>query len=330
MSKITTMNDLKLILSKLNYQKDILVIGDLILDEYQYCHSNRLTPDENKPIYDIEKSNFCLGGAANVARNLASLGVGVDLVGLIGKDFQALIFKKLLCQSKIGSNFILVNSDKPTSLKTRIINDGKFLFRIDIEDKTKISQEFHKKIKNIITNNIKKFDACIISDYQKGTITKELCQFIISSFNKFNKPVFVDPKGKNYLKYQNCTIITPNQKDLEVISRKKFGKNIEKMQKSGEALYRKIKCKNIIVTVGSKGMIHINDNGTLYSPTLAISKVNASGAGDTAISTMALSFLSGLNWNETLAISNFFCSLVIQKNDTSAINQSELKIMGFN
>lgn len=324
MLKITTMNSLRLALNKLNYQQKILVVGDLILDQYQYCHSTRLTPDENKPIYDIEKSNFCLGGAANVAQNLTSLGVKVALVGQIGNDYQASIFSELLSRAKINSDFVLISSSKPTSFKTRIINDDKFLFRIDKEDKASISLKLQKKIQNIITYNIKQFDACIISDYQKGALSKKLCQFIISSFIDSNKPVFVDPKGTDYSKYQKCTVITPNQKEWEIFSEQKFGMNIKKMQESGKNLYKKIKCQNIVITVGSKGMIYVNDMGSLHSPAFSVSKINASGAGDTAICAIALSFLSGLNWSEILTISNYFCSLVIQKSDTSVVDISEL------
>ena len=302
-----------------------MVVGDLILDEYDYCHSIRLTPDENKPVYDIDHIVYSLGGAANVAHNLVSFGSNVVLVGVIGEDYEAEIFSKLLSTININSGTVLIDKDRHTSIKTRILNNNEFLFRIDRENKADISQRLISRIKNIVSQNLDKVDACIISDYQKGLLSIDLCQFIISAFIKKNKPVFVDPKGINYSKYQGCTVIKPNQKELEAFTGGVYGNNIENIKHAGENLFNQIKCKNVVITIGSKGMLHVDELRVLHSPSCKAIKINASGAGDTAISVIALLFLHKSSWQEILTIANYFCSLVIQKYNTSVVVLSEIK-----
>lgn len=296
--------------------KRILVIGDLMLDQYDDCKQTRRTEDEGACIYDVKKRRVSLGGAANVALNLESLGAKVILTGVVGVDAEANIFMNLIKKSKISEKNIIIDPDRPTTTKIRIVINSNLEFRVDRETTLQIKQTISEKIKKIIVSNIEKVDGCIISDYSKGVVTKEISQFAILNFKKLGKPIFIDPKGNDYEKYKCATMITPNTKELSQVSGIELHHKTNEIETVAEKLRKKLELEFLVVTVGSKGMIMMSKGETISSPAFKVKKVNASGAGDTAISVIALGFIAGLKKTKILELANYCCSQVIQKKET--------------
>ena len=195
---------------------NILVIGDIMLDKFLYCESMRDSPEFPAPILTPIKQDLVLGGAANVAKNIISLGANVTLVGVIGKDKDALNLKTLLKAEGLDDNFLICSKGETTTSKKRIICNNLQLARIDNEKSVYLDKHL-QALKNIINKNINKVDGVIISDYNKGVINSDISKFIIEIALKNNKVVLVDPKKNNFDIYQNAQYITPNLNEIKIV-----------------------------------------------------------------------------------------------------------------
>lgn len=307
-------------LSTIFRNKCVMVLGDLMLDQYDTCSLTRKTMDENADIFDVKERVYYLGGAANVGQNLISLGSKVILIGVVGQDHEASVFKNLIRKAKLPTGGIVEDRCRPTTTKTRIIKGSELLFRIDREVKREIDGVTLRRTEELIAEGCAKSDGCVISDYAKGVVTERVCQFAISTFKKARKPVFIDPKGNNYKKYKGATIITPNRKELDLVSGKHLGYNMNRIVTAAEKLRVETKLESILVTVGSRGMVMINENGYLHSPAFKVNKINASGAGDTAISVVSLGYITEMKEVEMLRLANYCCSRVIQEKGTAVVS----------
>jgi D-beta-D-heptose 7-phosphate kinase/D-beta-D-heptose 1-phosphate adenosyltransferase len=304
---------------------NILVVGDLILDEYIWGDVERISPEAPVPVVWAKKSSYAPGGAANVANNIRSLDARVCLAGVVGRDKHKDVLLSQLEARKIATAGIFIETKRNTTLKTRIIAGHQQVVRVDWEHVEPLSKTLNARLSEFIKKNIKKFDAIIIEDYGKGVINKELVQelVVLSSDNK--KIITVDPKEEHFQLYRQVTAITPNRKELENAIRdlkikdttNRFKLNTDRLLTdkdinlaAGEIM-KYLDLESLLVTLGEQGMWIFEKNGrNKHIPTVAQEVFDVSGAGDTVISTFTLGLCSGRqSW-----YSSYYKERVIREN----------------
>jgi D-beta-D-heptose 7-phosphate kinase/D-beta-D-heptose 1-phosphate adenosyltransferase len=298
---------------------NILVIGDIMLDINYESIINRTAPEANIPIYNITNTNYILGGASNVAQNLKYLGVNVELISIIGNDYYGGILKKILDDKQITNN-IFVDSRKTTQ-KHRIFNNNTISVRYDIEDTYDISNELSDKIINYVKEK-KNIQAIIISDYNKGLLTSQLCKELISYANDNNIYTFIDPKIKNVEKYQNCFCFKPNLVECKIITgiNQTEANEIKNMFK---IIKQKINCENTIITCGENG-IYINDISNHFIHKDKIDVIDVTGAGDIVLTVLTYIFLKTKDLALACNIANCIAGKSVQTIGNYNINNLDI------
>jgi rfaE bifunctional protein, domain I len=292
------------------------VIGDIILDKYLWGDVERISPEAPVPVVDVKKETVSLGGASNVANNIASLDAKAYMIGVVGDDENAKIIENLL-KSKNINPVLIKDKSRPTIEKTRIIAVSQQLLRIDREDRSKLSTEIEDKIINEIKNIKDKINVFIVSDYGKGVITRRIMDFIKS----LNKPIFVDPKPSNYQLYKNTTILTPNKK--EAYESIKADKNTD-LEFVGRRIMSDLELNQLLITLGGEGMALFEGNKILRIPTKAKKVFDVTGAGDTVISVLALARLAGGTWEESASLANTAAGYVVGEIGTATVSRDIL------
>lgn len=332
------MKNLKNIIQKFNRVK-ILVVGDLILDEYIWGSIERISPEAPVPVLWAKKRTFAPGGTANVANNISSFGADVTLLGVVGDDANAKILLNELKKRKIATTGIFVEKNRHTTVKSRILAGHQQVVRVDWEHTHALSSELNSKILKYIKKNIKSFDAIIVEDYGKGVINAAFLKELIALAKVNKKIVTVDPKEENFQYYSGVTAITPNRKELENAIRNlkiqdvanRFKINTDKLftdkdvdLAAGEIL-KYLDLDSILVTLGEQGMKLIEKNGSLtHILTQAQEVFDVSGAGDTVISTFTLALCAKATKLEAAHIANFAAGIVVGKLGTAVTNSKEL------
>ena len=307
-------------------EKKVAVIGDVMLDRTERGKiSHRVNPEDPKvPILNASEK-FYLGGAANVAMNIISLGSNCDLYGVIGNDLYGFQLKKLCVEGKINIENLL-EENFPTILKSRTFVKGNYVHRSDLgEDKLeKINGSIERDILNKLKKNIDFYNGIILSDYDKRIFTKEFTQEIIYMSNELGVPIFVDPKPQNIDFFKGCKIICQNKKEAEKITGIKYSKDHKILQDMGICLSKKINSGQVIITCGKDGAyIYYNGNSKMIS-TDSKKVVEVTGAGDTFISTLSLGIISGLDIYEAAKLANYASGIVVGKAGTVTTNIEEI------
>lgn len=332
------MKQLKEIIKKFNKAR-VLVIGDLILDEYIWGKVERISPEAPVPVVWANKMTHIPGGAANVANNVSSYGAKVCLAGIIGSDKNANLLMSTLKEKKISTKGVRVISNRCTTVKTRIIAGHQQVVRVDWEHTESLPKDATRKIFNFIKDNIKDFDAIIIEDYGKGVINAQLLAGLILLAQSYKKIILVDPKEDHFRYYRGVTSITPNRKELENAVRNlriKDKKNTFKFESeklftdrdielAGKQVMEYLELESLLVTLGEQGMKLFERKGKItHIPTVAQEVFDVSGAGDTVIATFALSLAVGAGKLEAAHIANYAAGIVVGKVGTATTNQAEL------
>jgi len=297
-------------------EKNILVIGDLILDKYLWGEVERISPEAPVPIVDVKEEILKLGGACNVAWNISKLDGKVYIAGVIGNDENGKILKNMLEEHNIKP-LVIVDKTRPTTEKTRVLAVSQQLLRIDRENRKNISKDIIQNIILNIDSVIDKIDGIIVSDYGKGVITKEIMDYVIST----GKPVFVDPKPENFHLYKNITIMTPNRKEAYKCVKKDRDYPLDKV---GFEIMEKLNMKQLLITLGAEGMALFEDDKVVRIPAKARKVFDVTGAGDTVISVLTLSKVSGGSWLESAILSNLAGGYVVGEIGTVAITRDKL------
>ncbi len=303
--------------------KSIAVIGDVMLDRYFWGDVSRVSPEAPVPVVDIEKETYHLGGAANVANNLKSLGIKSLLCGIIGDDNNGSEFKKIAVDYGINCDGMFVDADRPTTVKTRIIGNNQQIVRLDVEVKKAISDAGEKYILDYL-DNYKGIAGIIFSDYNKGALSLTVITEIIKKAKQYNIPVFVDPKDEHFFAYKDATVVKPNRKETQNALGYEF-KGTEETIKAGKDLMKQLNAENLLVTLGFDGMILFEKDGSISSvPTVARKVSDVSGAGDTAISTLAAAITGGATMKEAANLSNFASGRVCEEPGIVSITIDDL------
>ena len=305
--------------------KRIAVIGDLMLDRYIWGNVSRMSPEAPVPIVDMEQEQTRLGGAANVAMNIKSLGGNPMLIGVIGEDNSGRQLLELLRESDFKTDGIATDNSRPTTVKTRVIANNQHVVRIDREQKSDISEKIQKILLNHIRKHIELIDGIIIEDYNKGVIVKNLIAEVIGIANANQKIIAVDPKFNNFFEYKNVTVIKPNRKEAEEAMGIRL-KTDEDILIAGKTLIEKLHVKNVLLTRGEHGMSLFESDGKIsHMPTKALTVSDVSGAGDTVISTLTMAIAGGSTIKEAATLANFAGGIVCGYAGIVPINRDELK-----
>jgi len=304
--------------------KKILVVGDLILDEFIWGNVSRISPEAPVPVVWVKNESFMPGGASNVANNINALGGKAYLAGVIGSDERAAILKGELIHRGVDIEGVIMDKERPTTLKTRVIAHQQQVVRIDKENIEPVRNSTLKKLANYIEKNINLMDGVIVEDYGKGLITSKLLNQIIPIIKAKKKIIAVDPKEENFSYYKGVTLLTPNNAEAS----KAVGFDIKdknSLKKAGFELLRKLKTRIVLITLGENGMMVFEQGKTPKKiETIAQEVFDVSGAGDTVVSTYTLALISGANSIQAAHIANCAAGVVVGKVGIAIVNQEEI------
>jgi len=305
---------------KNNEDIKILVIGDLMLDEYIYGISNRKSPEEPSiPVVIPKIKNYAMGGAGNVAKNLKSMGATVSLMGVLGNDTLKDRFIHLA--KGIDTSQIIISGKSITTLKQRTFLNKKQIYRIDEEQI--LSNEFEDQLISNFDAIFKKFDIIILSDYNKGVLNKTILNKFISKGLKNNIPVIIDPKKNDFSFYSNSTIITPNLSEFKKASLIKI-KDEETLINSAKQLIIKNNIKYIVITRSGDGILVVGENLTESFSLEEIENPDVTGAGDSVIAALSIIFCKTKDISFSAKIANEVGHLIVQKSGTATITREEI------
>jgi rfaE bifunctional protein kinase chain/domain len=303
----------------------ILVLGDVMLDVYDFCY----TPD-SKPIdseksgkraYKAQNSIKTIGGAGNVAANLAALGVATALIGITGNDGQYFTLQTLADALNV-KHCLIRDVTRPTTTKMRLYLDDEYLLRRDDEETHPISHETALTIVNEFVRELDHADAVVLSDYHKGFFTEELAQRLIAIATQRNIPVIVDLKPSHKEYFRGATIIAPNRSEAEALY-PGFLRG-HSLEESTRTLYQQLNCRSVVVTLGEQGLCGYDGARFFHVPANRVKVVDAVGCGDTVRVGLTLGYVAGLTLSDAGELANDAAAVVVQKIGTSTVNQAEL------
>jgi len=313
----------EMIFSELGTHK-ILILGDVMLDEYMWGNVSRISPEAPVPVVEIFEETTKLGGAGNVALNISALGDTPILVGVIGNDTNGEKLKLELAQQKIPTQGIISVNERKTTTKTRIIAQQQQVVRADKEDTKEITQGTQALILKFIKKNIKDLKGIIISDYGKGVITFDLITEVISVAKKNNVIIGVDPKETHFMNYKKATVITPNHHEASFVAGKRI-KDERSLEEVGWRLLKDLETESLLITRGKEGMsLFEKDNTFTHFPTRAKKVFDVTGAGDTVISTFVSALASGADFKEASFLSNHAAGIAVGELGAAQVTKEQL------
>lgn len=293
-----------------------------MLDVYYSGKVDRVSPEAPVPVVQVEKTSNKLGGAANVANNISKLKGDSFLIGFFGRDANCTILCGLLDENHI--NHSLIETDCPTITKIRVVSGVQQIVRVDFEEKVTGTELLEKLKLEHFNNNFKDSAVIILSDYGKGFVTEQFSQHIIERANTEDIPVIIDPKGKNWEKYRNATMVTPNVKELSEVVGYPVKNEDEFIEKAGLEVIEKYNFRHLLVTRSEKGMTFFG-NTIEHIRTTATEVFDVSGAGDTVVATLARALSSGYSWIDSVRLANKAAGIVVSKIGTEPVHYLELE-----
>lgn len=301
----------------------ILVVGDLMLDHYILGDCSRVSPEAPVQVVEVKKEQNRLGGACNVAHNLIALGAEVELCGVVGKDRAGESLLKSAKELGVGVELVYEDTQRQTTQKSRILVSNQQILRVDRENRENLSSEVLERMFGLVEKKIAEFDGVILSDYGKGVLSEEMTQRLIALANKHNKIILCDPKGSDYSKYKNATLLTPNKKEAKEATGIEID-NPEKLLLALQALSSKCNLTYPLITLSEDG-IGILENGELkVFPTLAQEVYDVTGAGDTVISALCYALAQGKSIDEACKFANSAAAVVVAKVGSATATQEEI------
>lgn len=304
--------------------KSVLIVGDVMLDQYIFGKVDRISPEAPVPVVCMEHEEFRLGGASNVARNIASLGGDCLLFGVLGNDAEGRRVHALLGEHKIR-DYCCTEDSHPTTTKTRIIAQQQQVVRIDKENSLVSNSDIRKTMLQTIAQELASCSVIIISDYGKGLVTPEFVSQIRDLGRKQEKKVtiLVDPKPKNFKAYQGVDLLTPNAKEAGIEGG--AATSLEEIVEIGKNLRSRLESKQLLITLGSRGMLFFESpNKAVHIPTSARKVYDVTGAGDTVIAVLGLALASGMSALDGCLLANYAAGLVVGQVGAAVVDQHQL------
>lgn len=303
--------------------RNILVVGDVMLDEYLWGNVRGISPEAPVPVVEIHHQTYALGGAGNVAANLSSLGSNVWITGVVGTDTQSAKLFELFSQTPRTSTHLFPCPDRPTTTKTRIVAHSQQMLRTDREERHVIPAEAEANILNCVREHLDILHACVLSDYGKGVLTDNLLHSIITLCQEAHVPVIVDPKGHRYSRYRGATVVTPNTNEANIAANNGDGRM--SLDQVAAHLLEEIGNSSLLITRGPQGMsLYTRNAPPVHIPAQARNIYDVTGAGDTVVAVLALLLSTELDIISAAKIANYAAGIVIGKVGTASVTIEEL------
>lgn len=307
--------------------KKFLVIGDAMLDVYVHGQVERISPEAPVPVFRYKRKENILGGAANVAANIAAMGKEAALMAVTGDDDAAKAIMKLLAEKNVDVSLMCAVKDRVTTQKVRLVSGGQQITRIDDEDASDISEDVENHMKQMLENVIDEYDIVLMSDYQKGLLSDSFTQIIINTAKAHNKKVIVDVKSNNPAKYTGAYMLKPNRKELAYMTGMPAGTQQEVIDAMRQ-LKNAAGCDTVIATLSGDGMMFLDEDNNVYESNVEARQVcDVVGAGDTAFSYIGLGIAEGIRPQTLLTLANAASSIKVTKFGTSVVTLDELEEM---
>jgi D-beta-D-heptose 7-phosphate kinase/D-beta-D-heptose 1-phosphate adenosyltransferase len=301
----------------------VFVIGDLIMDHFLWGKVRRISPEAPVPVVEVEREDLMLGGAANVAHNICSLGGAVSLTGVIGHDDDGRRFLRALKKIGIPAEGIVRDETRPTTTKTRIIAHNQQVVRYDREKKDGIKATVTREVLSYIRKTVAAANVVVVSDYAKGLISEGLMKKTVALCARNKRPLVVDPKVEHLDFYRGADIVTPNNLEASLGAGMEI-RDERTLKKVGLALKERLESKALLITRGEHGMSLFENNSETHIPTVAKEVYDVSGAGDTVAGVLALSLAAGASFREAAVLANFAAGVVVGKLGTATLTADEL------
>ena len=301
----------------------VLVVGDLMLDRYQWGTVRRISPEAPVPVLRLERETEVAGGAANVARNLVGLGLRVCIAGITGQDPHRERLLALLKEQGVETDAVLSDPTRPTTTKTRLVGDHQQMLRIDAERIAPVDSGLAERLLAAVGERLSAVDAVLLSDYAKGVLIGDTCAHIIAVARDRGLPVLVDPKGSDFERYRGATAITPNRAEL-ALAAGVDSDDLDALLGAAEPMRERLELEQLILTLGELGVALVDATGVHRIPAVAREVFDVSGAGDTVIATVAAGRAAGLDPIDTAHLANLAAGVVVGKVGTAAIAADEL------
>ncbi len=288
-------------------QKHILVMGDLMLDSYMWGQANRISPEAPVPVVSVKEVTHNPGGAANVGWNIASLSANVNMAGVVGNDSHGEQLLTLMSERGMNVESVVRDTNRPTTVKTRVIANSQQVVRTDFESLDELSNESLEAVQASVLKNIKDVDAIILADYNKGLFSEKMIGSILSIANENNVPVYVDPKHDHFYLFKGVRLFKPNADEFDQAM------NSANIEDGGRALQKILDVEFVLVTLGASGMLLTTADESIRIPTKALAVHDVSGAGDTVISVFTLADLARATPEEAATMANLAAGRVCEE-----------------
>ncbi len=303
----------------------VAVIGDMMTDRYVMGAVNRISPEAPVPVNLVKSQRSVLGGAANTAANLASLGCHVYVAGMRGKDTNGDVLSKLLQEAGIDSTGLLLADQYQTTTKVRILGARQQMMRLDFEEKKSPTQEEQDALLSWLEKLLQQgLQSIVLSDYGKGMITDDVAQAVIQKAAPYQVPVLVDPKGSDWTKYTGAFGITPNLKELSDCAGCDIPNEEGPIETIGEEIRKKFHLTHLFVTRSEKGITCLSENGAIHRASVAQDVFDVSGAGDTVMAVTAAAVADGIDMETTLELANRAAGIAVSKVGTYQVKREEV------
>ena len=308
-------------------RQTVLCVGDLMLDEFVYGEVSRISPEAPAPVIAVQRSEINIGGAGNVAHNIAALGARCIFVGLIGEDDAGKMLRNLLAQESLIESVLVCDSERPTTRKVRFVSEhfSTHMLRADWELAQPASAEIEQKLIDAILPLLPRADIVLLSDYAKGVLTARVIRNVIDAARKLGKRVIVDPKSANFAIYRGETLLTPNRKEFAEATRSRADSE-ESIADAAQDAMQLADCEAMLVTQGEHGMTLVPRKGeAVHVPAHPAKVRDVTGAGDTVAAMLALSLAAGADWEAALRLASAAAAVAVGKRGTAIVTPRELR-----
>jgi len=308
-------------------RQTVLCVGDLMLDEFVYGEVSRISPEAPAPVIAVQRSETSIGGAGNVARNIASLGGRCIFVGLIGEDAAGAQLKAQLAQQSRIESVLVCDPSRPTTRKVRFVSEhfSTHMLRADWELAQPASADIEQELIDAVIPLLPRADIVLLSDYAKGVLTARVIRNVIDAARKLGKRVIVDPKSANFAIYRGATLLTPNRKEFAEATRSRADSDNSIAEAAPDAMHL-ADCEAMLVTQGEHGMTLVTRKGAaIHVPALPVKVRDVSGAGDTVAAALALALAAGADWEAALRTANAAAAVAVSKKGTATVTPAELR-----
>ena len=302
----------------------VLVLGDVMLDEYVWGTVSRISPEAPVPVVAVRSESLKIGGAGNVAANIAALGGQVEIVGVVGNDAAGERLTQELTRAGVKADGLIADGSRPTTIKSRVVAGSQHVVRFDRESDAPLSPLVRNRVIRQVREMLPEASVLLISDYAKGVIGSSVVREVLALAARLKKIVAVDPKVQHVPLFRGVTVIAPNHHEAAAAARILIREEAD-LLRVGRALLRRLQARAVLITRGEHGMsLFESDRSVTHIPTAAREVYDVTGAGDTVMAVLALALAAGAPMRGAAALANYGAGVVVGKRGTATVSPAEL------